>query len=93
MTTMQIIKREKITFYIKDESIVVSNNDFQFLSYNVYAALNRNSFNQFREKILASTPPQYSSIVDVVVLAEKCGIYGVGTARPNLDNTEHEYLP
>lgn len=88
---MIIIKRDRITFYIKDESVIVSNNDFQFTSYNVYALQNRNPFYQFKDAILDSKPPQFNNIIDVVSLGAKFGIYGTGTAKPNIEGVECEY--
>lgn len=92
-TSVIIIKRDKVTFYIKEETITVSSNDFQYTSYNVYSLQNRAPFNEFKEKILNSKPPEYSHIIDVVELGVRCGIYGNGTVKPNLEGLDCEYRP
>lgn len=90
---MVIIKRGRVTFYIKDESVVVSNGDFQYSSYNVFALQNRGPFNEFKQRILDSKAPEFSSIVDVVELGVQCGINGVGTRKPSIEGINCEYRP
>jgi len=90
---MIVIKRGRVTFYIKDENIVVSNGDFQYSSYSVYALQNRQPFKEFKETILNSEPPRFSSITEVVALSSQCEIYGESARKPNLEGVECEYRP
>jgi len=88
---MIIIKRGRLTYYFKDESVIVGNSDFQFCSYNIYALQNRAPFYQFRDTLLNSKPEEYHNILDVIQLSTDLGIRGFATARPNLDNISIEY--
>ena len=93
ITGMVIIKRGRVTFYITDESVVVANGDFQYSSYNSYSIPNKGDLYKFRDEILHSQPPRFSSIVDVVELSSKYQVFGYSTSKPNLDGVEYEYRP
>lgn len=93
ITCMIIIKRDKVTFYIKDENVIVSNNDIQHTAYSVYALQNRGAFHQFRDTILNSKPSEFTKIVEVVGLSSRCGIYGEPARKPKLEDIEHEFRP
>lgn len=80
---MQIVKRGKITYYVKKEAIIVSNNDFQFTAYTVYTLQNRTPFNDFKAKILESREGEYDNIIDLIVLARKYNLRGVASHRPS----------
>jgi hypothetical protein len=90
---MIIIKRGRTTFYICDDSIVVANGDFQYSSYNTYTTVSKSNFYKFKDEILNSQPPRFTSIVDVVELSSKYEVYGYSTRKPNLDGVEYEYQP
>ena len=90
---MIIIKRDRVTFYICDDSVVVSNGAFQHTSYNVYSTVIKSQFHKFRDEILNSQPPRFSSIVDVVELSSQLEVYGYSTKKPNLEGAEYEYQP
>lgn len=90
---MIIIKRNKITFYIEENSIVVSNADFQYTSFNTYSSSNKAQFFKFRSEILESDPDDFTSIVDVVLLSGKYQVWGSSAKKPNLDDVEYEYRP
>ena len=64
---MIIIKRDRVTFYISDDSVVVSNGDFQHSSYNTFSMANKSNFYKFKSTILDSTYPAFSKIIDVQV--------------------------
>jgi len=82
-----------VTFYIKDDSVVVSNGDFQYSSYNTFALANKGQFQTFKDTILNSQPPAFTSIVEVVELSSQCEVYGFSTRKPNLEGIEYEYRP
>lgn len=88
---MIIIKRDRVTFYISDDSVVVSNGDFQHSSYNTFSMANKSNFYKFRNAILDSKYPAFSSIVDVVELSSQCQVYGYSTRKPNLEGVKCEY--
>ena len=90
---MIVIKRGRVTFFIKDDSVVVSNGDFQYSSYNTYMLANKGQFQKFKDTILNSQAPEFSSIVDVVELSSQFEVYGYSTSKPSLEGVEHEYRP
>ena len=92
-TGMIIIKRGRVTFYICDDSVVISNGDFQHTSYNVYSTVNKSQFHKFRDEIQHSQPPRFTSIVDVVELSSQLEVYGYSTKKPSLEGVEYEYQP
>lgn len=90
---MIIIKRGRVTFYIKDDSVVVSNGGFQYSSYSTFGLTNKGQFQNFKDTILNSEPPAFSNIVEVVELSGQCQVYGFSTRKPNLEGVEYEYRP
>lgn len=88
---MIIIKRDRVTFYISDDSVVVSNGDFQHSSYNTFSMANKSNFYKFKSTILDSTYPAFSKIIDVVELSSQCQVYGYSTRKPNLEGVKCEY--
>ena len=88
---MTIIKRGRITFYIKEEVIIVSNNDFQYLSYSVYSTQSRKNFTDFRDTILKSKKDKFNKIYEVVELSNQFSVYGSGASKPNLENEKYKY--
>jgi hypothetical protein len=80
---MQIVKRGKITYYVKNEAIIVSINDFQFTPYTDYPLQNRKPFNDFRRKILKSKEDEFDNTIDLIVLAQKHNLRGVASHRPS----------
>lgn len=87
---MIIINRGRVTFYIKSDSIVVSNGEFQHSSYNTYALAKKSQFQKFKDTILKSEAPEFSSITDVVGLSSRCGVYPSNTKKPDLEGVEYE---
>lgn len=90
---MVVIKRGRVTFYITDESVTVANGDFQYSSYNLYSTPNKGQLFKFRDEILHSEPPRFSSIVEVVELSSKYQVFGTSTKKPDLEGIEYEYRP
>ena len=91
--TVVIIKRGRVTFYITDEAVIVSNGDFQHSSYNPFSTPVKSDFHKFRDRILESQAPEFSNIVDVVELSSQYQIYGYSTSKPKLEGVECEYRP
>ena len=84
---MTILERGRITYYIKDESVVVGVNR-QWSSYNVYALQNRKPFYDFRRTLLKSKDGEYSTILELIELAQRFKLIGVAGSKPNEDNYE-----
>lgn len=85
-----VINRGRLSFYIKDDSVVVSNGGFQYMSFNTYALSNKGHFQKFKDTILNSQSHEFSSIVDVVELSGKYEVYGCNTSKPILKEGEYE---
>lgn len=79
---MTILKRGKITYYIRDESVVVGINDFQWISYNVYSLQNRKPFYDFRKALLKSNPDEYGTIIEQIKLGERFKLRAVAGTKP-----------
>lgn len=77
------IIRGKITYYLTDNSVVVSVGGNQYISYNVYNSPKRSSVADFKKKIRASKPDQYGTVTDQMDLARKCELVGSGTRKPD----------
>ena len=82
---MEIIKRGKITYYIKKESIIASINDFQHIAFTVYPLQNRKPFYDFRNSIKSSAQNELTQPSDIIVLAQKYNLRGVATSRPKVE--------
>jgi hypothetical protein len=80
---MIIVKRGKITYYVKEEAIIVGVNDFQYTAYTVYPLQNRKPFYDFRRKILKSEENEYADIISLIQLAQKHNLKGVASHRPS----------
>ena len=85
---MIVIIRGRITYYIKDDSVVVATGTFQYTSYNTFALANKGQFATFKDTILNSQAPAFSSVVDVVELSSQCEVYGFSTRKPSLEGIE-----
>lgn len=79
---MKILKRGELTYYIKEESVIIGIRDSQFIAYTVYTLQNRSPFYQFKETIKNSRDDEYSSIIDLLALARKHKLIGVSSSRP-----------
>lgn len=79
---MQIIKRGKIVYYIKAESIIVGINSFQYVAYTVYLLQNRKPFYDFKEALLSSSESEYANALEMMRLAEKYKLKGMATKKP-----------
>lgn len=83
---MAILKRGRLTYYIKEEAIIVGVNNFQFTGYTVYSLQNRKPFYDFREAIMNSKEDEYDDVFKLISLALKHNLRGVSSHRP----TEYE---
>lgn len=80
---MIILKRGKITYYVKDETVIVNINDFQFLAYTVYTLQNRKPFYDFRKTLLRSNENEYGTVVEQIKLGESFGLKAVASHKPS----------
>ncbi len=79
---MKIVKRGKITYYVKDEAVIAEINSLQYVAYTVYALQNRKPFYDFRKAILRSEENEYNSAVEMIRLAQKYNLRGTASHRP-----------
>ncbi len=77
-----IIKRDRITYILYHEKVVVGFGDTQWVSYNQYENWNRQGITKFRKKILHSMSDEYTTPTEQLTLAGECNIRGVGTGKP-----------
>lgn len=80
---MQIVKRGRITYYVKDESVIVGIGDFQFIAYTVYSLQNRKPFYDFRRTLLKSKEDEYNTIVEQIKLGQRFGLRAVASHKPS----------
>lgn len=88
---MIILRRGKITYYVKDEAVIVSIGGFQYIAYTVYPLQNRKPFYDFRRTLLNSKPTEYTNIVEQIKLGERYGLIAVASHQPSrkeLENAE-----
>lgn len=79
---MIILRRGKITYYVKNESVIVGINDFQFIAYTVYLLQNRRPFYDFRRAILDSADDEYATPIDHILLSQRFGLRAVPANKP-----------
>lgn len=78
-----IIKRGKIIFYIREESITVKISNLpQYILYSTYMMQNRRSFFAFRKKVLRSVDGELDTPSKVLTLANELSLIAVGTNKP-----------
>lgn len=83
-----ILKRGRLTYYVKDEAVIVGISDFQFTAYTVYPLQNRKPFYDFRKAILKSADQQYSTPVELIGLAKRFNLRGVASHKPSEQEME-----
>lgn len=79
---MVIVRRGKIIYYVKDESVIVEIGNFQWLAYTVYPLQNRKPFYDFRRTILKSNEDEYGSVLDLLKLGKKHNLKAVASSKP-----------
>lgn len=79
----KILTRNKITYYIYDEKVIVAVGGHQWVSYNQYDNWNRQGIAQFINMLLKSKEDEYGTAVDQMTLAVQCGIKGSSTRKPD----------
>lgn len=77
-----IIRKKKLIYILKSDSVTVYVGFNQWISYNYYNNWNRQGIAQFRQEIIKSKENEYDSAVDQMELAYICNIKGVGTIKP-----------
>ena len=82
MDKYKAIKRGRVTYYLSENSILVSVNGGQCISYNVYNSPVRSGLSEFRKRILASKENQYNNALEQMDLARKCNLIGSSIRRP-----------
>ena len=85
---MKILKRGKLTYYVKKEAVIVGINEFQHIAYTIYPLQNRKPFYDFRKKILNSKEDELTSIVDQITLAQKYGLVASASSKPKIESEE-----
>lgn len=86
---MIILRRGKITYYVKNEAVIVSINDSQFIAYTVYPLQNRKPFYDFRRTLLNSEPDEYTNIVEQIKLGQRFGLVAVASHRPSEEESKN----
>ena len=79
---MVVLDRGKITYYIKEESIVVGINNLQYLAFTVYPLQNRKPFYDFRKTLLRSEDDEYGTPIDLMKLSMKYNLKAVAGTKP-----------
>lgn len=79
---MITINRGKLTYYIKDEAVIVGSGGHQFSAYTVYALQNRKPFYDFRKAIVKSRDDEYGTWPELMSLAMKHNLRGVASRKP-----------
>lgn len=77
----ELIQRGRLTYYITDSAVVVHAGS-QYISYNIYSSPSRSDLGVFKKKIKASKKEQYTTVVDLMDLAQRCKVIGVGVQKP-----------
>lgn len=85
---MIILKRGKITYYVKDESVIVGINNSQFIAYTVYSLQNRKPFYDFRRTLIKSNEDEYGTIVEQIKLGQRYGLRAVASHKPTEKETQ-----
>lgn len=78
-----IIKRGNLTFYVKNQSVIVGIGGIQFSAYTVYPLQNRKPFYDFRKTIIKSKETELGSPVELIGLAKRYNLRGVASHRPS----------
>lgn len=81
---MEIIKRGNITYFIKEESIIASINNFQHIAFTVYSLQNRKPFYDFKKSIKNSSEDDLTKPADILLLAQKFNLRGVASSKPKV---------
>jgi acetyl-CoA carboxylase alpha subunit len=79
---MQVIKRGKIVYYVKDEAVVAGVSGFQYMAFTVYPLQNRKPFYDFRRKIVKSGEDEYGTAAELLKLAQRFNLKGVASSKP-----------
>lgn len=74
---MEMIKKTKINWLIKDDSVIVFDK-YQATCYIDMSARNRTKFDEFKNELLNNNE-EYNGWVDIMCLAQEKGIIGYGT--------------
>lgn len=80
----KIIYRGKLAYVLYENSVTVGAVEGipQWSTYNQYNNWNRQGITKYKETIFKSKPDEYTTYVEQMSLAVRCGIKGTGTSRP-----------
>jgi hypothetical protein len=81
MDKYTVVKRGVVTYYLSENSILVSVGN-QTITYNIYNSPARAGLGEFRKKILNSKEDQYNNALEQMDLARKCNLIGSSIRRP-----------
>jgi hypothetical protein len=79
---MITVNRGRITYYIKDESVIAAINNLQYLAFTVYPLQNRTPFYNFRKKLLKSKENEYDTPLELMKLSMKHNLKAVAGTKP-----------
>ena len=85
---MKILRRGKLTYYVKKEAVIVGISEFQHIAYTIYPLQNRKPFYDFRRKILNSKEDEYGNILDQIALAQKYGLKASAATKPKIEEEQ-----
>lgn len=77
-----IIKKNKLIYILKQDSVVVGVGFNQWVSYDKYNNPNKNGITNFKNVILKSKLNEYDTATDQMSLAYNCKIRGVRVKKP-----------
>lgn len=83
---MDILRRGEITYYIKEEAVIVKVNNFQYIAYTVYPLQNRKPFYDFKKSLLGSRENEYNTVIEQIKLAKLYGLKAVASSKPKTHN-------
>lgn len=83
---MIILKRGHLTYYIKEEAVIVGINNFQYIAYTVYPLQNRKPFYDFRRTLIKSEEHEYATVPEQIGLGMKYGLKAVASNKPNIED-------
>lgn len=82
---MIILRRGEITYYVKEEAVIVAIKDFQFIAYTVYPLQNRKPFYDFRKTILKSLDNEYNNIFELIKLGQRYNLKATAGRKPVIE--------
>lgn len=82
---MEIFKRGRLTWIIRDDSIVVFDR-IQATIYAPFLSARNHAFDQMCEALRSSPENELDNWADAILFAQSFNVMGAGTRIPRLDN-------